>query len=132
MIYLFVTQTTFMPMLFLGKCVLWLPNIWTHCVLIQLKQQHLRVKLLLPVRWCDNDLFLTKGCAINHSIQASREFPILLEYEDNWVVLDCLHIYLKNSAQKAKKGQQLKEKELELAAKGKARGICTHLDIQWL
>jgi len=76
--------------------------------------------------------FSDQWMAINHSTQASNEFPILLEYEENWVVHDCLHIYLKNSAQKAKKSQQLKEKELELAAKGKARGMCTHLDFRWL
>ena len=39
--------------------------------------------------------------------QVSKEFPILLQFEDNWVVHDYLRIYLKNSAQKAKKKQQI-------------------------
>ncbi|KAH9011467.1 hypothetical protein EDB84DRAFT_1445145 [Lactarius hengduanensis] len=52
--------------------------------------------------------------------RASKEFPVLLEYEGNWVVHhDYLHICLKNRAQKAKKDQQQKDKEPE--AKGKAR-----------
>ncbi|KAH9018137.1 hypothetical protein EDB85DRAFT_1897296 [Lactarius pseudohatsudake] len=50
---------------------------------------------------------------------ASKEFPVLLEYEGNWVVHDYLRICLKNRAQKAKKDQQQKDKEPE--AKGKAR-----------
>ncbi|KAI0280566.1 hypothetical protein BC826DRAFT_878847, partial [Russula brevipes] len=33
----------------------------------------------------------------------SKEFPILLTFDENWVVHDYLRIYLKNSAQKAKK-----------------------------
>ncbi|KAH9011561.1 hypothetical protein EDB85DRAFT_2159849 [Lactarius pseudohatsudake] len=53
--------------------------------------------------------------------RASKEYPILLEYEGNWVVHDYLRIYLKNSSQKARKEQQLKDNELETAAKGKAR-----------
>lgn len=61
---------------------------------------------------------------INHSKQASKEFPVLLRFEDCWVVRDYLCIYLKNSAQKAKKDQQNKDKELEAAAKGKSRGAC--------
>ncbi|KAH8994093.1 hypothetical protein EDB86DRAFT_3078280 [Lactarius hatsudake] len=52
---------------------------------------------------------------------ASKEYPILLKYEGNWVVHDYLRIYLKNSSQKARKEQQLKDNELETAAKGKAR-----------
>lgn len=55
-------------------------------------------------------------------MQASKEFPILLEYERNWVVHDYLRIYLKNSSQRAKKDQQQKDKELEAAAKGKTKG----------
>lgn len=39
---------------------------------------------------------------------------------------DYLRIYLKNSAQKAKKDQQNKDKRLEAAVKGKARGMCTY------
>lgn len=57
--------------------------------------------------------------------QASNEFPILLKFEDNWVVHDYLRIYLKNSAQKAKKDQQNKDRELAAAAKGKRRGVYT-------
>ncbi|KAH9010599.1 hypothetical protein EDB83DRAFT_2322411 [Lactarius deliciosus] len=57
--------------------------------------------------------------------RASKEFPALLEYEGNWVVHDYLRIFLKNSAQKAKKDQQQKDKELE--AKGKARGVGVNL-----
>lgn len=38
---------------------------------------------------------------------------------------DYLRIYLKNSAQKAKKDQQNKDKEIEAAVKGKSRGACT-------
>ncbi|KAF8272441.1 hypothetical protein EI94DRAFT_1697357 [Lactarius quietus] len=53
--------------------------------------------------------------------RASNEFPILLEYKGNWVIHDYLHTYLKNCAQKAKKSQQLKETELEIAAMGKAK-----------
>ncbi|KAH8984086.1 hypothetical protein EDB86DRAFT_3084788 [Lactarius hatsudake] len=52
---------------------------------------------------------------------ASKEYPILLKYKGNWVVHDYLRIYLKNSSQKARKEQQLKDNELETAAKGKAR-----------
>ncbi|KAH8999753.1 hypothetical protein EDB92DRAFT_1940579 [Lactarius akahatsu] len=52
---------------------------------------------------------------------ASKEYPILLKYKGNWVVHDYLCIYLKNSSQKARKEQQLKDNELETAAKGKAR-----------
>jgi hypothetical protein len=55
-------------------------------------------------------------------MQASKEFPVLLEYEGNWVVHDYLRIYLKNSSQRAKKDQQQKDKELEAAAKGKTKG----------
>jgi hypothetical protein len=40
-------------------------------------------------------------------------------------VHDFLRIYLKNSAQKAKKVQQNKDRELAAAAKGKRRGVCT-------
>lgn len=47
---------------------------------------------------------------------------MLLKFEDNWVVHDYLRIYLKNSAQKAKKDQQNKDKDLITAAKGKGRG----------
>jgi len=54
--------------------------------------------------------------------QVSKEFPILLTFDENWVVHDYLRIYLKNSAQKAKKDQQQKDRELETAIKGKARG----------
>ncbi|KAI9439150.1 hypothetical protein H4582DRAFT_1800756, partial [Lactarius indigo] len=36
------------------------------------------------------------------TLQASKDFPVLLEYEGNWVVHDYLRTYLKNSAQKAK------------------------------
>jgi hypothetical protein len=64
------------------------------------------------------------GCTIDHGGQASREFPILLKFEENWVVHDYLRTYLKNSAQKAKKAQQNKDRNLEAAAKGKARGAC--------
>jgi len=53
--------------------------------------------------------------------QASKEFPILLKFEGNWVVHDYLRVYLKNSAQKAKKDQQQKDRELEAAAKGKGK-----------
>ncbi|KAH9174106.1 hypothetical protein EDB89DRAFT_1904821 [Lactarius sanguifluus] len=60
----------------------------------------------------------------NRLALASKEYPILLEYEGNWVVHDYLRIYLKNSSQKAKKDQQHKDKALETAAKGKARGAC--------
>ena len=42
----------------------------------------------------------------NSPHQASEEFPVLLKFEENWVVYDYLHIYLKNSTQKAKKEQQ--------------------------
>ncbi|KAH9026537.1 hypothetical protein EDB85DRAFT_2149132 [Lactarius pseudohatsudake] len=61
---------------------------------------------------------------------ASKEYPILLKYEGNWVVHDYLRIYLKNSSQKARKEQQLKDNELETAAKGKARGPIDRLDSQ--
>ncbi|KAI0296891.1 hypothetical protein BC826DRAFT_967917 [Russula brevipes] len=54
--------------------------------------------------------------------QVSKEFPILLTFDENWVVHDYLRIYLKNSVQKAKKDQQQKDRELETAIKGKARG----------
>jgi hypothetical protein len=59
------------------------------------------------------------------SSQASEEFPILLQFEGNWVVHDYLHVYLKNSAQKAKKDEQQRDRELEAAAKGKgkAKGV---------
>lgn len=60
----------------------------------------------------------------NRSRQDSKEYPILLEYEGSWVVHDFLRTYLKNSAQKARKDQQQKDKELEAAAKGKAAGAC--------
>jgi len=53
--------------------------------------------------------------------QVSREFPILLKFEDNWVTHDYLRIYLKNSAQKAKK-EQHRDNDLTTAAKGKGRG----------
>jgi hypothetical protein len=53
--------------------------------------------------------------------QVSKEFPILLQFEDNWVVHDYLRIYLKNSAQKAKKKQQ-KGNDLETVGEGKVRG----------
>jgi hypothetical protein len=55
--------------------------------------------------------------------QASKEFPILLKFDGNWVVHDYLRVYLKNTAQKAKKEQQQKERELVAAAKGKAKGV---------
>jgi hypothetical protein len=57
--------------------------------------------------------------------QVSEEFPILLKFEGNWVIHDYLRIYLKNSAQKAKKEQQQRDRELETAAKGKgkAKGV---------
>jgi hypothetical protein len=57
--------------------------------------------------------------------QASEEFPVLLEFEGDWVIHDYLRVYLKNSAQKAKKDQQQREAELEAAAKGKgkAKGV---------
>lgn len=57
--------------------------------------------------------------------QASEEFPILLKFEGNWVVHDYLRVYLKNSAQRAKKDQQERDRELEAAAKGKgkAKGV---------
>ncbi|KAF8268037.1 hypothetical protein EI94DRAFT_1449497, partial [Lactarius quietus] len=51
---------------------------------------------------CEMVRFLTSRCAINDTMQASNEFPILLEYEGNWVIHDYLHTYLKNCAQKAK------------------------------
>jgi hypothetical protein len=59
--------------------------------------------------------------------QASEEFPVLLKFEGDWVIHDYLRIYLKNSAQKAKKEQQQKDRELEAAAKGKGKekGVCT-------
>ena len=53
--------------------------------------------------------------------QVSEEFPDLLKFEGNWVIHDYLRIYLKNSAQKAKKEQQQRDKELETAAKGKGK-----------
>jgi len=59
--------------------------------------------------------------AIHHTHQASEEFPILLKFEGNWVVHDYLRVYLKNSAQKAKKEQQQRDRELEAAAKGKGK-----------
>lgn len=62
-------------------------------------------------------------CKIDHVRQASTEFPILLKFENNWVVHDYLRVYLKNSAQKARKNQQDKDKELAAAAKGKGRGV---------
>ena len=57
--------------------------------------------------------------------QASEEFPILLKFEGNWAVHDYLRVYLKNSAQRAKKEQQQRDRELEAAAKGKgkAKGV---------
>lgn len=57
--------------------------------------------------------------------QASEEFPVLLKFEGNWVIHDYLRVYLKNSAQKAKKEQQQRDRELEAAAKGKgkAKGV---------
>src|SRR6266851_3130284 len=69
--------------------------------------------------------FQSYGCTIDYSVQASNEFPILLKFEDNWVVDDYLRIYLKNSAQKAKKDRQNKDRELAAAAKGKRRGVYT-------
>jgi len=62
-------------------------------------------------------------CTLDRGEQASNEFPLLLKFEDSWVVHDFLRIYLKNSAQKAKKDQQNKDKELTTAAKGKGRGM---------
>ena len=59
---------------------------------------------------------------LDRSEQISNEFPILLKFEDSWVVHDYLRIYLKNSAQKAKKDQQNKDKNLTIATKGKGRG----------
>jgi len=64
---------------------------------------------------------LHKG-TLDRGEQISNEFPILLKFEDSWVVHDYLRIYLKNSAQKAKKDQQNKDKDLTIAAKGKGRG----------
>lgn len=87
-------------------------------------QQNLRIVLLLSVRWYDVDISPPFVCVINHSKQVSKEFPVLLEYEGNWVVHDYLRTYLKNSSQKAKKDQQQKDKELETAAKGKTKGVC--------
>jgi len=69
--------------------------------------------------------FQSYGCTIDYGGQASNEFPVLLKFENNWVVHDFLRIYLKNSAQKAKKVQQNKDRELAAAAKGKRRGVCT-------
>ena len=104
-------------------------HIWTHLLPILLKQYSLRVDLVLSVRWCD--IALSQKCrgAINHSRQASKEFPILLEYEGNWVAHDYLRTYLKNCSQRAKKDQQQKDKELEAAAKGKTK-VCALLDLQ--
>jgi len=65
---------------------------------------------------------LHKG-TLDCSEQISNEFPILLKFEDSWVVHNYLHIYLKNSAQKAKKDQQNKDKDLTIVAKRKGRGV---------
>jgi hypothetical protein len=72
------------------------------------------------VKWCDFDLSPKCRCAITHSKQVSKEFPILLEYQGNWVVHDYLRTYLKNTSQRARKDQQQKDKEAEAAAKGKS------------
>lgn len=63
--------------------------------------------------------------------QVSREFPVLLQFEDSWVVHDYLRIYLKNCAQKAKKEQQ-KDSNIKAGEKGKARGAWTtkRLDVR--
>ncbi|KAI0245492.1 hypothetical protein BJV78DRAFT_1158574 [Lactifluus subvellereus] len=76
---------------------------------------------------CHAQDFFRKKCTIDHGGQASREFPILLKFEENWVVHDYLHTYLKNSAQKAKKAQQNKDRNLEAVVKGKARGAWSWL-----
>jgi len=75
--------------------------------------------------WTGTIFSQSYGCTIDYSGQASNEFPILLKFEDNWVVHDYLCIYLKNSAQKAKKDQQNKDRELATVAKGKRRGVYT-------
>lgn len=62
-------------------------------------------------------------CILDRDEQVSNEFPILLKFEDSWVVHDYLRIYLKNSAQRAKKDQQNKDKSLTAAAKGKGKGV---------
>ena len=61
--------------------------------------------------------------------QLSEEFPVLHRFEENWVVHDYLHVYLKNSSQKAKKDQQQKDRELEAAAKGKGKAKGVSLEI---
>ena len=77
------------------------------------------------MRWYDIDLSPTTWMYNQSHEQASKKFPVLLEYEGNWVVHDYLCTYLKNSAQKAKKDQQQMDKEPEAAAKGKGRGVYT-------
>ena len=59
--------------------------------------------------------------------QVSKEFPILVKFEGNWVIHDYLRVFLKNRAQKAKKDQQQKDRQLPAAAKGKgkAKGVCS-------
>jgi hypothetical protein len=61
---------------------------------------------------------------LNRDQQLANEYPILLNFEESWVAHDYLRVYLKNSAQNAKKDQQNKDKELATAAKGKGRGEC--------
>ena len=92
----------------------WLPNTWTHPLAIPLK---LRINLILYVRWWDRPLLCRR--AVDVVRQVSEEFPILVKFEENWVIHNYLRIFLKNSSQKAKKDQQQKDRELEAAAKGK-------------
>lgn len=63
---------------------------------------------------------------IDHTMQLSREFPVLLKFEENWVIHDYLRVFLKNSSQKAKKIQEQRDRELEAAVKGKNKAkVCT-------
>lgn len=79
------------------------------------------IDLILSVRRCDG--LLPRRCANDHTRQASKEFPSLLKFEGDWVTRDYLRIFLKNSAQKAKKCQQQQDRVLEAVAKGKGKGV---------
>ena len=65
-------------------------------------------------------------CVIDHTRQVSKEFPVLVKFEENWVIHDYLRVFLKNSSQKAKKIQEQRDRELEAAVKGKNKAkVCT-------
>lgn len=105
--------------------VQWLIIIWTRPLHFPLK---ISLKLTVFVNWCD---ISPTTWICNSSHQVSEEFPILLNFEGNWVVHDYLRIYLKNSAQRAKKDQQQRDRELEAAAKGKGKGKAKGVSLEY-